>query len=175
MVTLIGGSSTGKTRACWEAIQALPSHWKVWHPLAPSRPEAALTGLESVGPHTVIWLNEAQLYLLDCAPKTAENVTAKLRVLLAAPARGPVLVLATLWPDKWRTLTRRPPAGKEDVLSQQRELLTGIGTNLTLPDSFTSDELTALRQLAAQDPRLAQARDQAVGGAIAQHLAGTPH
>lgn len=175
MVTLIGASSTGKTRACWEAIQALPSHWKVWHPLAPSRPEAALTGLESVGPHTVIWLNEAQLYLLDCAPKTAENVTAKLRVLLADPARGPVLVLATLWPDKWRTLTRRPPAGKEDVLSQQRELLTGIGTKLTLPDSFTSDELTALRQLAAQDPRLAQARDQAVGGAIAQYLAGTPH
>ena len=39
MVTLIGGSSTGKTRACWEAIQALPSHWKVWHPLAPSRPK----------------------------------------------------------------------------------------------------------------------------------------
>ncbi|MDX2525236.1 tetratricopeptide repeat protein [Streptomyces europaeiscabiei] len=175
MVTLIGGSSTGKTRACWEAIRALPSHWKVWHPLAPSRPEAALTGLESVGPHTVIWLNEAQLYLLDCAPKTAENVTAKLRVLLADPARGPVLVLATLWPDKWRTLTRRPPAGKEDVLSQQRELLTGIGTKLTLPDSFTHDELTTLRQLAAQDPRLAQARDQAVGGAIAQYLAGTPH
>ncbi|GGS81076.1 hypothetical protein GCM10010222_22960 [Streptomyces tanashiensis] len=174
LVTLIGGSSTGKTRACWEAIQALPGHWKVWHPLAPSRPEAALNGLESVGPNTVIWLNEAQLYLLDCAPKTAENITAKLRVLLADPARGPVLVLATLWPDKWRTLTRRPPAGKEDVQSQQRELLTGIGTKLTLPDSFTSDELITLRQLAAQDPRLAQARDQAAGGAITQYLAGTP-
>src|SRR5262245_8692514 len=41
MVVLVGGSSTGKTRACWEAIQALPSRWWLWHPIDPSRPRAA--------------------------------------------------------------------------------------------------------------------------------------
>jgi hypothetical protein len=29
MVMLIGDSSTGKTRACWEAIRAVLSTWRV--------------------------------------------------------------------------------------------------------------------------------------------------
>jgi hypothetical protein len=45
IAVLAGGSSTGKTRACWEALgllreQAQP--WRLWHPISPSRPEAAL-------------------------------------------------------------------------------------------------------------------------------------
>ena len=40
MRVLVGGSSTGKTRACWEAIQGLPADWRVWHPIDPGRPEA---------------------------------------------------------------------------------------------------------------------------------------
>lgn len=67
------------------------------------------------------------------------------------------------------------PFDRQTPRSVRQQLLTGTGTKLTLPDSFTSDELITLRQLAAQDPRLAQAHDQAVGGAISQYLAGTPH
>ena len=33
---LVGGSSTGKTRACWEAVQTLPPEWRLWHPIDPS-------------------------------------------------------------------------------------------------------------------------------------------
>jgi hypothetical protein len=66
IAVLVGGSSTGKTRACWEALQPLRDlqpGWRLWHPIEPSRPEAVLAGLPGVGPRTVVWLNEAQLYL----------------------------------------------------------------------------------------------------------------
>jgi hypothetical protein len=110
---LVGGSSTGKTRACWEALEVLrrsPRGWRLWHPVNPSRPDAALRDLPGVGPWTVVWLNEAQFYL--GAPGGAgERVAAGLRELLRDPARGPVLVLATLWPEYWGELTRRPAPG----------------------------------------------------------------
>ena len=66
IAVLVGGSSTGKTRACWEALSLLrdrPGPWRLWHPIDPSRPDAALRELPAVGPRTVVWLNEAQLYL----------------------------------------------------------------------------------------------------------------
>ena len=94
---LVGGSSTGKTGACWEALQLLrdrPKRWRLWHPIDPSRPEAALRELPGIGLRTVVWLNEAQLYL-DTSNDTGERVAAGLRELLRDPARAPVLVLAT--------------------------------------------------------------------------------
>ncbi|MFI1584502.1 hypothetical protein [Embleya sp. NPDC020630] len=63
MVTLVAGSSTGKTRACWEALRGVPDEWRLWHPIAPGRPEAALAELSAVGPRTVLRLNDAQFYL----------------------------------------------------------------------------------------------------------------
>lgn len=33
MLVLVGSSSTGKTRACWEAVQPLAAEgWRLWHP-----------------------------------------------------------------------------------------------------------------------------------------------
>ena len=66
IAVLVGGSSTGKTRACWEALQPLRDQepgWRLWHPIDPARPEAALRELPGIGPRTVVWLNEAQFYL----------------------------------------------------------------------------------------------------------------
>jgi hypothetical protein len=51
MVVLVGGPATGKTRACWEAIQGLPDTWWVWHPIEPG---AAAAAVGEVGPHTVL-------------------------------------------------------------------------------------------------------------------------
>ncbi|MEU8927385.1 hypothetical protein AB0D10_41805 [Kitasatospora sp. NPDC048545] len=49
MLVLVGSSSTGKTRACWEAVQPLAGHgWTQWHPFDPTRAEAALADLERV-------------------------------------------------------------------------------------------------------------------------------
>ena len=101
IAVLVGGSSTGKTRACWEALALLRDQdppWRLWHPIDPSRPDAALRELPGIGPRTVVWLNEAQFYLDPADAGLGERVAAGLRELLRDPGRAPVLVLATMWP-----------------------------------------------------------------------------
>ncbi|MFI6339877.1 ATP-binding protein [Streptomyces sp. NPDC050535] len=46
IVVLVGTSSTGKTRACWEAVQPLAEQgWLLWHPFDLARPGLAWPGL----------------------------------------------------------------------------------------------------------------------------------
>jgi len=153
IAVLVGGSSTGKTRARWEALNLLRDRdepWRLWHPIDPTRPDAALADLKRVGPYTVVWLNEAQFYLADAA--LGERVAAGLRELLRDPQRGPVLVLATLWPNHWDTLTTR---GNPDNHAQARELLDGH--DIRVPDAFTGADLEALIERSDEDPRLHEA------------------
>ena len=146
IAVLVGGSSTGKTRACWEALQLLrdrPGQWRLWHPIDPSRPDAALRELPGIGPRTVVWLNEAQFYLDVADGGLGEQVAAGLRELLRDPARAPVLVLATLWPQFWDGLAARP-AGGADPHAQARELLAGH--DITVPAAFTAAAAAAARR-----------------------------
>ena len=169
IAVLVGGSSTGKTRACWEALTLLRDQdppWRLWHPIDPSRPDAALRDLPGIGPRTVVWLNEAQDYLNVA---DGERVAAGLRELLRAPGRAPVLVLATVWPKFWDTLTARPEGG-EDRHAQARELLAGH--DITVPGAFTPAQMTQLAQSA--DVRLVLAARSAPDGAVIQFLAGVP-
>jgi uncharacterized protein YidB (DUF937 family) len=173
IAVLVGGSSTGKTRACWEALKPLreqPDDWRLWHPIDPSRPEAALRELASIGPRTVIWLNEAQFYLDSSANGLGERVAAGLRELLRDPTRAPMLVLATMWPQFWDQLTTRPPAGADDPHAQARELLAA--RDIAVPTAFTASQLPLLG--AAGDPRLSQAGEAAEDGRVIQFLAGAP-
>ncbi|MFO7249404.1 MAG: hypothetical protein DIU60_001470 [Actinomycetes bacterium] len=170
IAVLVGGSSTGKTRARWEALNLLRDRdepWRLWHPIDPTRPDAALADLKRVGPYTVVWLNEAQFYLADAA--LGERVAAGLRELLRDPQRGPVLVLATLWPNHWDTLTTR---GNPDNHAQARELLDGH--DIRVPDAFTGADLEALIERSDEDPRLHEAAQNATDGRITQYLAGVP-
>jgi tetratricopeptide (TPR) repeat protein len=170
---LVGGSSTGKTRACWEAIQRLPHGWRLWHPIDPSRPEAAAQAIGGVSSRTVIWLNEAHHYLLTPASRLGERIAAGLRELLRDPNRSPVLVLGTIWPDFWAVLTTPPGAGEwDDPHAQARALLTG--SDIAVPDAFTGPALRAAQAAARADPRLAEAVDHAQDGRITQFLAGVP-
>jgi tetratricopeptide (TPR) repeat protein len=172
IAVLVGGSSTGKTRACWEAIAVLrgqnPS-WRLWHPIDPSRPDAALAELAGVGPRTVVWLNEAQFYLDPTEAGLGEQVAAGLRELLRDPGRAPVLVLATLWPRFWDTLTTRPADG-DDRHAQARELLAE--QYITVPAAFTPAQMRQLDRVA--DPRMVLAARSAPDGEVIQFLAGAP-
>jgi hypothetical protein len=172
IAVLVGGSSTGKTRACWEALEPLrgrPERWRLWHPIDPSRPEAALREVSSVGPRTVVWLNEAQFYLDVTVDKLGERIAAGLREALRDPARAPVLVLATLWPHHWGALTARPAVGP-DPHAQARELLAG--RDISVPATFTPGQLRLVP--ATGDPRLALAAKAAEDGQVVQFLAGAP-
>ncbi len=172
IAVLVGGSSTGKTRACWEALGLLrdqPGPWRLWHPIDPTHPDAALRELPRIGPRTVVWLNEAQSYLDPAEPGLGERVAAGLRELLRDPARAPVLVLATLWPGFWAALTARP-AGGPDPHAQARELLASH--DITVPAAFTPAQLAGLAR--AGDVRLALAGKLAADGQVVQFLAGAP-
>ena len=168
IAVLVGGSSTGKTRACWQALdllRGLEPGWRLWHPIDP---RGALAGLPGAGPRTVVWLNEAQRYL-GPPDGVGERIAAALRELLRDRDRGPVLVLATLWPQYWDQLTARPPEGA-DPHAQARELLAGH--NIQVPAAFTDEHLRQLKK--ARDPRLAQAVAGSRDGQVIQYLAGAP-
>ncbi|MFD7027787.1 helix-turn-helix domain-containing protein [Streptomyces sp. NPDC059917] len=173
MVVLVGSSSTGKTRACWEAVQPLAARgWWLWHPFDPSRVEAAVEDLARVGPRTVVWLNESQHYLGD--PHHGERVAAALHGLLTTTGRGPVLVLGTLWPEYERRYTAPPAPGAPDPHSRVRELLAG--RLLTVADAFDEKALReASARAAAGDGLLADALGRSrTSGRVAQDLAGAP-
>ncbi|MCX4546567.1 tetratricopeptide repeat protein [Streptomyces sp. NBC_01565] len=174
LAVLVGGSSSGKTRACWEAVQGLPVGWRLWHPIAPSRPEATLGELDRVLPCTVVWLNEIHHYLLTATDSLGERLAAKLHALLQSPERAPVLVLGTAWPEHWATLTTPPSADGPDPYAQARALLTGPGKDIVVADRFSETDLRSLRIAAQDDPRLAYAADHAEQGQITQYIAGAP-
>ncbi|MFB8385461.1 hypothetical protein, partial [Streptomyces rubiginosohelvolus] len=164
IAVLVGGSSTGKTRALWEAVHALPDGWHLWHPISPTAPDAVLAELQDIAPKTVVWLNEAQHYL---GPESlGERVAAGLRQLLLDPSRAPVLVLGTLWPERWDALTTH------ERHVGARELL--VGHKIDVPDAFTPAHLTALGTADDADPRLTQAVQRADDGQVTQYLAGAP-
>ncbi|WP_405827367.1 hypothetical protein [Streptomyces sp. NBC_00105] len=173
MLVLVGTSSTGKTRACWEAVQPLADRgWRLWHPFDQTRAEAAREDLHRVQPRTVVWLNEAQHYL---GSRTAgERIAAAVHQLLVTPERGPVLVLGTLWPEYAHQYTTLPSPGGEDPHSRARELLSG--RTLTVPDSFDAPALAAAAALAESGDRLlADTLTRAhTDGRITQDLAGAP-
>jgi DNA-binding Xre family transcriptional regulator len=133
MLVLVGSSSTGKTRACWEAVQPLAGRgWRLWHPFDPTRAEAALEDLARVTSRTVVWLNEAQHYLGD--PGAGERIAAALHTLLSTPERAPVLVLGTLWPEYATQYAALPAPGGPDPHSRVRELLAG--RTVRIPEAF---------------------------------------
>ncbi|MFG2488083.1 helix-turn-helix domain-containing protein [Streptomyces virginiae] len=173
MVVLVGSSSTGKTRACWEAVQPLASEgWALWHPFNPTRAEAAHDALARVGPRTVVWLNEAQHYLGD--PSHGERIAAALHAMLTTPGRGPLLLLGTLWPEYARRYIAPPTPTAPDPHSRVRELLTGRIVHV--PETFDVKALQeATTRAQTGDQLLADALGRARGsGRVAQDLAGAP-
>ncbi|WP_328737232.1 tetratricopeptide repeat protein [Streptomyces bobili] len=173
MLILVGTSSTGKTRACWEAVQPLASsEWLLWHPFDPTRVEAALSDLECVRPHTVVWLNEAHHYLGD--PRAGEQVAAALHSLLMHPDRQPTLILGTLWPEYADLYTALPTPGEADRHSRVRELLAG--RTVTIPDTFDHRALRTAFALADQGDLLLADTLTRTGedGRVTQDLAGAP-
>jgi hypothetical protein len=173
MVVLVGESSSGKTRACWEAVAELPAGWRLWHPLDPSPVQALANALrEGIAPRTAIWLNELQWYVGGQAGALAEQVAAGLRVLLQTGASAPVLVLGTVWPEYWSVLTEPPVPGRGPGHAQARALLEGKG--VYLPAAFEARELEDAGTVGGHDLRLADALAHTVNGRITQYMAGAP-
>jgi hypothetical protein len=180
MIVLVGDSSTGKTRALWEALRYLPGRWRVWSPVGARALHGGLAAA-GVGPKTVVWLDDAHNYL-GAASQLAEDIAERLIDLIANPRAGPVLVAATLWPEYWQQLTAQPRrpfgdlagAGGAEGSSAYVSALLESATCIQVPTAFGTDDLAAASNAASHDPRIALALQNASMGRIAQYLAGAP-
>ncbi|WP_327388086.1 tetratricopeptide repeat protein [Streptomyces sp. NBC_01207] len=160
LLVLVGDSSTGKTRALWEAVRRLPEGWRVWRPSGASELLSALTGTEPLS-RTVLWLNEMQRYLTK---DTHQLVVEALDTLISTLSRGPVLVAGTLWPRDHRDLTCEPASPAAKLLKDR---------HIRIPDTFDETSLQRLAETSQRDPRLAEALAQG-NDTITQYLAGGP-
>jgi thioredoxin-like negative regulator of GroEL len=162
-VLLVGGSSVGKTRTAFEAVRALLPEWWLAHPAGPGE-VAALASAPTL--QTVVWLDELQRYLDGEHGLTGGMV----RALLGAP--GPVVVIGTLWPDRYAAHTMLPAPGGADPRARGREVLD-LATVIRIGTEFSPAEQDRARAAAAGDRRLQVALDTSDYG-LTQTLAAAP-
>ncbi len=168
---LVGGSTSGKTRALYEALRAVVPGWLVlWPRDAEDLVDLLLSGRFTAG--TVLWLNETQRYLEGAAGARAP---AHLNRLLAITP-GAVAV-GSMWRKPYlEELTARGTPG--DPHAAARELLESPLTDLiSVPDHLDLSQQAELAELAARsgDRRLLAALE-ACGpdGYVFQHVTGGP-
>ncbi|MEU4562954.1 tetratricopeptide repeat protein [Actinoplanes sp. NPDC023936] len=160
-VLLIGGSSTGKTRALFEAVRAVFPDWWLLHPTDAEQLRAYAA---DPAERTLIWLDELQTYLQNpdglSAGTTRELIT-----------DGAALV-ATMWPGEYHMRTARPEDRKPDVYAADRNLLQ-LAQVIQVPDAFSPAERRRGEALAGTDQRIRIALDTADAG-FTQVLAAGP-
>ena len=162
-VLLVGGSSVGKTRSAVEAVKALLPEWWLVHPAGPTD----VAALAVVPPaRTVVWLDELQRYL-DGEHGLTGGV---MRALLGAP--HPVVIIGTLWPDRYAAYTTVPAHGGDDPYSREREVLD-LAAVIRISAKFSRAEQDRAHAAAARDLRLREALG-ADGYGLTQTLAAAP-
>ncbi|MER5696038.1 hypothetical protein ACWDBO_30245 [Streptomyces mirabilis] len=170
LVLLIGEVATGKTRALWEALPHLPADWRLWHPIDA---DELLEGLDTVSPRTVVWLNDAHLYLDPRDGHNCKQVAVGLHKLLRR--QGPFLLLATFWtayahqlaqPATTTSLAPHPHAGA--LLEDSRVV------RIPVPPAFNEQQLQAVRAASKTDRLLRHAFERAENGRVGQTIGGIP-
>ena len=118
----------------------------------------------------LLWLDEAQRYLDgDWASEAATQLT---KLLLTGSK--PVLIVGTMWPDRWRDMTAPPVSGQPDHSASVRRFLTLSKVNrIRVPDNFSDTPNDELDAVARTDQRLDLALMSAgPGRGMTQVLAG---
>ncbi|OXM59674.1 hypothetical protein [Amycolatopsis vastitatis] len=158
---LVGDSSVGKTRALFEAVEAVIPDWWLLHP----RDAEALRAFaaQPTG-RTVVWLDELQDYLDHPAGVSSGQV----RELIAA---GVVLV-ATCWPGEHSKRVALPEDGRPDPYANDRRLLD-LADVLHVPSAFSPFERRRAEDLAGTDHRIRVALDTPDAG-FTQVMAAGP-
>ena len=186
LVVVRGGSSTGKTRAAYEAVADRLAGWKLDYPQDPAALKERLDA--GIPARTVVWLGELRQY--TDAARGAE-VLGRLADLLEGDGR--LLLITTMWPEQWNAYTAAAragpdaanPAGTAGRLLEPLPKLTGrnpaeidptCGGVIDVPDQFAIADLEAAARTG--DPLLAEAAAAAASagqdGKLTQYLAGVP-
>ncbi|NUR29736.1 MAG: hypothetical protein HOV83_28460 [Catenulispora sp.] len=171
LAMLTGDSSTGKTRALYEAIAELAPDNPLLRPYT-ARSLSELVTSGGIEPGAIIWLNEAQRFL---DRQDGELAAAQLHRLLQQ--RAGIVAVGTLWEEPyWRQLTQQ---GQSDSPhSYAAALLTSASTRrIRVPARLSAADQNRWRELAEQrgDSRLRFAlRAGEKSGRVVQHLSGGP-
>jgi TPR repeat protein/transcriptional regulator with XRE-family HTH domain len=173
LVVLVGGSSTGKTRTAYEAVRVELPDWRLLHPADPAELATAVAARRLPRAGVVVWLDEAQHYLIG-----RDRLTIGMVRTLLDPDQ-PMVLLATMWPQWYEQLTTPPPgdvplSDHEDIDPHRhaRQILA-TAARLVRVASFSQAECARAAALAKEDPRLATAlRDSHYGPT--EVLAGAP-
>jgi hypothetical protein len=170
LALLVGDSTTGKTRALYEALNG---HEEVrrWPMLRPADAEElrALLSEERITPGMVLWLNETQKFLYGVnGEKSAHGL---LRIL---ESTRQIIVVGAIWCAYLDDLTDGGRPG--DPTAGARELLDGSHTRkISVPSRMAAEEQRALAGLLAGDARLTIAvAASGEEGQVIQHLTGGP-
>jgi tetratricopeptide (TPR) repeat protein len=170
LIVLIGRSSTGKSRSAYEAVREVLGGWRLWQP-----DDAASVTRAAGGPmilrQTVVWLDEMQRFLDGPAGLVAGPV----RRLLSAD--DPVVIVGTIWPDRYLLMTAEPIRDQggqviEDRFAHEREVLD-LAEIVDIDDRLSSAERKRAQLIAKIDPRVAAALKPADYG-MTQVLAAAP-
>ena len=162
-VLLTGGSSVGKTRCAAEAVRTLLPDWRLVHPAGPGE-VAALAAAPSA--RTVLWLDELQRYL-DGEDGLSGGMV---RALLSPP--DPMVIIGTLWPDRYAAYTTVPIPGNPDPRARERQVLE-LADIVRIGEAFSAVEQERARAAATRDPRL-KAALESDGYGLTQTLAAAP-
>lgn len=165
LVVARGLRATGKTRSCWEAMQALPAGWRIWFPADPSKGALVVEAIAQAGPGSVVWLDRIDRYLDPGQCHVAGMVQAEISEALHDPRRAPVLVIGTV--SASAGVLTRAGGSTSGAATAARTMIEDAAVDV--PDLFTGAELADLADAAGQDPRLALA-DANARGSVAQFL-----
>jgi hypothetical protein len=170
LALLVGDSTTGKTRALYEALN---SHEEVrhWPMLRPANAEElrALLSEGRITSGTVLWLNETQKFLYGVHGE--RSAYGLLRVF---ESTRQIIFVGAIWRAYLDDLTDSGRPG--DPTAGARELLDGPHTRkISVPSRMSSDEKRAMAGLLASDARLTIAvAASGEEGQVIQHLTGGP-
>lgn len=171
LAMLIGDSSTGKTRALYEALNDLARTRPLLRPADAHDLLAFIKG-GRVTAGVVLWLNEAQRFLHG---SEGELAAAQLRVVLEE--QPGVVAVGTMWRHPyWDELTESGVAG--DPHTQAQALLTGSVTRrIWVLGEVSAQDRDRWLDLAHQheDRRMMYALSAGTAdGRVVQHLSGGP-
>ena len=187
LVVVRGGSSTGKSRAAYEAVADQLAGWRLDYPLNPAALKERLDA--GIPARTVLWLGELRQY---ADADGGAEVLGRLADLIQGEGR---LLITTVWPEQWNAYTAaaRPglktgpadPAGTAGRLLEPLPELTGRdpaaidpvrGGVIDVPPQFTAADLEAVARTG--DPVLAKTAAAAASAGhdeqVTQYLAGVP-
>ena len=185
LVVVRGRSSTGKTRAVYEAVAARLADWYLDYPLDPHVLNLRLEA--GIPARTVLWLGELRQYV---GAEDGAKIMGRLGDLLNDEGH---LIITTLWPEHWAAYTAAARAGPGEadpvgtagrLLERLQELAgrdpAGIeparGGVIDVPDRFTPADLKAAARTGDPVLAAAAAASAAAGqdGQVVQYLAGVP-